>query len=482
MIDARVAIIGAGPSGLAACQVLAQRRIPFDCFEKGSDVGGLWRYENDNTLASAYASLHMNTSREIASYASCPMPAHYPDFPHHTQVLAYLEDYVEHFGLRQEIRFRTEVSAVEPVDDVWEVHWRDADGTEGSERYAAVLVASGHHWQPRRIDLGLPGAFSGEQVHSHSYRTPEGFADKNVLVVGIGDSAMDIACETSRVSRMTFLTARRGAWIVPKYLGRSSLSEVAIKRQSRLPIAGEVASGALFDIGRSVFARRIAGIQGRPEDFGLPKPDHGFGAGILTASSEIFTRVGLGRVTPKPWISRMDGERVHFKDGSVERIDAIVCCTGYEISLPFLAPEVFDPAGGRVPLYRRVAHPERPGLYFIGLIDVAGPLNPLSELQAEWIADLLQGELELPSRGQMQKAIVQEERRRQKRFGASGVHPIYVDFVPYLQTLQRERRRGRHGGSQLSKRNPLAAGVSASGLEGNPSGGAVRPSADSVSS
>jgi dimethylaniline monooxygenase (N-oxide forming) len=455
MIDGRVAIIGAGSSGIAACQVLAQRGIPFDCFEKGSNVGGLWRYENDNAMASAYASLHINTSRETARYASYPMPGDYPDFPHHTQMLAYLEDYVEHFGFRSGIRFRTEVTAVAPAGGAWEVRWRDAAGATGSERYGAVLIASGHHWQPRRLDLEARlGPFAGTQMHSHSYRTAESFAEKNVLVVGIGDSAMDIACDTSRVSKMTFLTARRGAWIVPKYLGSTSLGEVGLRLQSRVPIAGEVASGALFNIGRSVFARKIERIHGRPQDYGLPKPDHGFGVGVPTASGEIFTRIGLGRVTPKPWISRLDGERVHFEDGSAESIDAIVHCTGYEIALPFLSADILDPTGNQAPLYGRVVHPDRPGLYFIGLIDVAGPLNPLSELQAQWVADLLEHRVELPSRAEMRRTIAREERRRQKRFGAAGRHAIYVDYGPYLHTLRRERKRRRGGRDARVARRP----------------------------
>jgi hypothetical protein len=441
----RVAIIGAGSSGIAACQVLRERGIPFDCFEKGSDVGGLWRYENDNALASAYSSLYINTSRETARYASHPMPDDYPDFPHHTQMLSYLEDYVEHFGFRDRIRFRTEVIGVESVDGAWEVEWRDAAGEVHSQLHTAVLVASGHHWDPRWPDRTLPGTFAGEEIHSHFYRTPDNCENKNVLVVGIGDSAMDIACDTSRVSRMTFLTARRGAWIVPKYLGADPLGQVVIERQARLPIACEVASGALFNIGSALFARKIALINGRPEDHGLPAPDHKFGRGIPTASSEIFTRIGLGSVTPKPWISRFDGKRVHFEDGSVEEIDVIVYCTGYKITLPFLSEEVID-AKNELPLYKRVVHPDRPGLYFIGLIDVAGPLNPLSELQTEWVADLLEGKVALPSCAQMKQAVVREDRRRQKRFGAPKRNAIYVDYVPYLNALRRERKRRRRNG------------------------------------
>ncbi len=444
--DGRVAVIGAGSSGMAACQVLQERGLPFDCFEKGSDIGGLWRYENDNTLSSAYASLHINTPRKIAQYASYPMPEDYPDFPDNNLVLAYLEDYLEHFALREHIRFRTEVLSIQRVEAVWEVRWRDTDDTLHSDRYAAVLVASGHHWDPRPMDPPLPGSFDGRQLHSHFYRTTDGLEGKNVLVVGMGDSAIDIACDTARVSKITFLAARRGAWILPRYLGSRPLSEIGVRLQSRVPIAREVAGGPLFKIGSRILSRRISSFVGRPDDHGLPRPDHRFGSGIFTGPADIYTQIGLGRVTPKRWISHLDGGQAAFEDGSTEDIDVIVYCTGYKISLPFLADSIVDPENGSVPLYKRVIHPDLPGLYFIGLIDVAGPLNPLAELQAQWIADLLQDKAELPSRARMMQAIAREDDRRQKRFGGRR-HAIHVDFVPYLQALRRERKRARRKAS-----------------------------------
>jgi dimethylaniline monooxygenase (N-oxide forming) len=463
-IEGRVAVIGAGSSGLAACRVLHQRKLPFDCFEKGSDVGGLWRYENDNGLACAYASLHLNTSRNTAQYTSYPMPEHYPDFPHHSQMLAYFEDYAEHFSLREHIRFRTEVTATRRVEDGWEVQWRDADGTVQSDRYAAVLIASGHHWDPRKPEP-LPGSFGGREIHSCDYRTAHEFEGMNVLVVGLGDSALDIASDTSRSSKMTFLTARRGAWLLPKTFGSRPLGEVAIGLMSRSPIAGEVAGGPLFKLTSTVFSRWNNLQMGRPESHGLPKPDHRFGTDIAAVASDVLTRIGYGRVTPKPWISHTEGERVHFQDGSAEKIDVIVYCTGYNIALPFLAYPVVD-ADGTVPLYKRVVHPDLPGLYFVGLIDVAGPLNPLAELQAEWIADLLEGSAQLPSSPRMRAAIAHEDRRRQKRFGTRGRHAIFVDYAPYRLALRRELR-----GAHSSQRKPVAAGVGASGLAGSPSTG-----------
>src|SRR3954454_7585791 len=203
----KVCVIGAGSSGIAACQVLAGRGIGFDCFEKGSEVGGNWRYENDNELSSAYRSLHINTSRGLMAYRTYPMPDDYPDYPNHFQIARYFDDYVDHFGLREKIRFRTEVLSVAPVDGEWEVTVRERDGEEESHRYRAVLVANGHHWDPRWPEPSFPGAdrFEGEQIHAHEYVDTEGFERRNVVVLGMGNSAMDIAVEVSLVAKRTFL-------------------------------------------------------------------------------------------------------------------------------------------------------------------------------------------------------------------------------------------------------------------------------------
>src|SRR4051795_2990583 len=139
--QARVCVIGAGSSGIATCQVMKARGIPFDCFEKGSSVGGNWRYLNDNGMSSAYRSLFINTSRSMMAYRAYQMPEDLPDYPHHTQIARYFDDYVDHFGFRDDIRFGTEVVRVEPAEDGWEVTLDDGS----THRYDAVFVANGHH-------------------------------------------------------------------------------------------------------------------------------------------------------------------------------------------------------------------------------------------------------------------------------------------------------------------------------------------------
>ena len=126
----KVCIIGAGGSGIVAAQVLDARGIPFDCFEKGSQIGGNWRFENDNGMSSAYRSLHINTSRRVMAFKSLPMPDHFPDYPDHFQMAAYFDEFADHFGLREKISFRTEVVKVEPADGAWAVTTRGESGAE----------------------------------------------------------------------------------------------------------------------------------------------------------------------------------------------------------------------------------------------------------------------------------------------------------------------------------------------------------------
>ena len=432
-------MIGAGSSGIAACQVLEARGIQFDCFEKGSGVGGNWRYQNDNGMSSAYLSLHINTSRGLMAYATFPMPDDYPDYPNHFQIARYFDAYVDHFGFRDRICFRTEVIAVEPGDGgQWTVTVEDDRGRRERHSYGAVLVANGHHWDPRWPEPPFPGSdrFEGEQIHAHYYREPEALEGKRVLVLGIGNSATDIAVESSRVAEATFLAMRRGAYVVPKYLGGKPTDEAGAEAITRLPLA----------LQRRFFLRSLKTATGEMTSYGLPQPDHKLLEAHPTISSELLPRIGHGDIDVKPNIDRFEGSRVLFADGSGEEIDLVVYCTGYKISFPFLAPELVTAEDNRVPLYRRVVSIENPGLYFIGLIQPLGAIMPIAELQSEWVADLLEGSAVLPATGTMRNVVEREDRRMAKRYVASKRHTIQVDFYPYMRTLLRERRRGARRG------------------------------------
>lgn len=430
----KVCIIGAGSSGITACQVLAARGIPFDCFEKGSKIGGNWRYENDNGTSSAYRSLHINSARKLMSFKAFPMPADYPDYPSHRQVAKYFDDYAERFRLVEKITFRTEVVAAEPAGDDWDVTVEGADGDRRTERYRAVLVANGHHWKPRWPEPPFPGAgeYEGEQMHVHHYREPDVLEGKRVLVLGIGNSAVDVAVESSRIADATFLAMRRGAYVLPKFLGGKPIDESMPPALSYLPMRVQ-----------RFFASRLLKLSiGEMTDYGLPKPDHKLFEAHPTVSSELLPRLGHGDIAAKPNIDRFAGGRtVRFADGSEEEVDLAIYCTGYEMSFPFLDEKVFAAPDNRMPLYKRAVSAENPGLYFIGFIQPLGPIMPLAEAQAEWVADLLTSRAALPSAAEMRTEIADYDRWLKKRFVSSKRHTVEVDFHPYLREIRKERKR-----------------------------------------
>jgi len=438
MTGGRACIIGAGSSGITAAQVLAAAGVDFDCFEIGSGVGGNWRYGNDNGVSSAYRSLHINTSREAMEFAAYPMPATYPDYPSHWQIADYFDDFVDHFGLRGRITFRTEVTKVEPSpggrDGGYDVTTRSRDDgrTPTTAHYDHVLVANGHHWDPRWPEPAFPGSedFPGEQIHAHYYRTPEMFVGKHVVVLGIGNSACDIAVEASRHARTTYLAMRRGAWVIPKYLFGTPTDHLTDTPLARGPVV-------LQKLGMRAMLRVAVG---KMTDYGLPKPDHDVLEAHPTVSDDLLSTLGHGDITVKPSISRFEGSTVHFTDGSSVEADVVVYCTGYKVTFPFLDETVVRADDNHIDLYRRVVPPDLPGLYFIGLVQPLGAVMPLAEAQAHWVADLIRGRVALPSPAEMRRQVTSYDEALRKRYVASKRHTIEVDFHAYRAEIARERK------------------------------------------
>ncbi len=435
---ARVCIIGAGSSGITAAQVLADKGIAFDCFEMGSGVGGNWRYGNDNGVSSAYRSLHINTSRSAMEYAAYPMPESLPDYPSHWQIADYFDAFVDHFGLREQITFRTEVVKVAAAQaGGYDVTVRSLDNVRESEthHYDHVIVANGHHWDPRWPEPGFPGSedFPGEQLHAHYYRTPDVFADKRVVVLGIGNSATDIAVESSRVATETHLAMRRGAHILPKYLFGVPTDHLTDSPLARGPFA-------MQKLGMKTMLRLAVG---KMTDYGLPEPDHQVLEAHPTVSDDLLSRLGHGDISVKPNIDHFEGSTVCFVDGSKVEADVVVYSTGYKVSFPFLDDTVVRAEDNHVDLYRRVVSPDHPGLYFVGLIQPLGAVMPIAEAQSHWVVELIAGEVSLPPVAEMRAQIAAYDASLRKRYVASKRHTIQVDAHTYRTELAKERKRRR---------------------------------------
>lgn len=431
MLHGKVCLIGAGSSGITVAKTLHERGIPFDCLEKGSGVGGLWRYQNDNGLSAAYRSLHINTSRDKMQFADYPMPRDYPHFPHHSLILKYFEDYVDHFGFRDKITFQTSVLSVQRQPDrSFQVATEDRAGNRRAENYAAVLIASGHHWKPRRPTF--PGQFDGHTLHSHDYRTAEGLEGKRVLVIGMGNSGCDIACEASRVAAKVLLSTRRGAHIIPKFMFGVPLDQV---------LGGWAWRYLPHWLFKWLFEQGLQISRGKLTNYGLPKPKHKILEEHPTISGDLLNLIGHGEVHIRPNVERLEGTRVRFTDDTVEDVDVIVYATGYDIGFPFLGKELFEVRDNEVRLYKYVVHPQFTNLLFIGLVQPWGAIMPLAEAQGKWAADLIEGRCGLPAVEDMERDIDRLRRKMARRYTQTARHTIQVDFYTYLDEMRRQRRR-----------------------------------------
>lgn len=423
-----VCIIGAGSSGVAAAKALKEKSVAFECYEIGSNIGGMWRYQNDNGLSSAYRSLHIDTSRKNLGYSDFPIPDHYPDFLSHFEVLEYLESYAKHFGVMEHIRFKTRVTRIEPKDGIWLVTLDDG----AQKRFRSVLVANGHLWDPRTAQFD--GYFDGEQLHSHHYKTSDPFKDKNVLIVGIGNSAVDIAVDVCKGAKSTLLSTRRSAWVMPKYFMGYPMDQVSsyIARTFRLSTRRT----------RSIMQRLAYLVTGDQTRFGIPRPKHEIWREHATLSQELIPYCGHGWIRVKPNIKQLQGTHVQFEDGTTEPVDVIIQATGYKTTFPFLDRSLFEVKDGKVDLYRRMLPIDLPGLYMVGLVQPIGPTIPLVEIQARWLAAVLSGQTALPASSVMQKEIQAHNDAIARQFVGSARYTLEVDFRTYAKQLNGDIHSG----------------------------------------
>ncbi|MBF6149147.1 flavin-containing monooxygenase [Nocardia nova] len=425
MYQPRTAVIGAGISGLTAGKMLGDYGVPYVCFESSDRVGGNWAFGNPNGHSSAYRSLHIDTSKHQLSFRDFPMPEEFPDFPHHTQIKQYLDDYCAAFDLYRSIEFGNGVEHARRLPGGgWELR------TQRNEvrHFDFLVVANGHHWDPRYPEF--PGEFTGRTMHAHHYidpRTPMDFSDQRILVVGLGNSAADIAVELSSkaLGNKLTLSTRSGAWIVPKYIAGKPADKY-YRTSPYIPFSWQ---RKIAQWGQPLTA-------GRPENYGLPTPNHKFFEAHPTQSVELPLRLGSGDVIPKPNIDRFDGATVHFADGTADDFDIIIYATGYNITFPFFDPEFISAPDNKIDLYKRMFLPGFEDLAFAGFAQSTPTLFPFVECQARLIGAYAVGRYRLPSADEMRRVIVAEQQHYTGHMVPSARHTQQVDYFLYEHDMR----------------------------------------------
>ncbi|KAF8791269.1 flavin-containing monooxygenase 5-like [Argiope bruennichi] len=442
-VSKRVAVIGAGPCGLGAVKNLKDEGLEPVCFERTGHLGGLWRYHDEDMdgVASVMKTTIINTSKELGACSECPPPAHYPNYMHHTLMYEYIHALAERGDCIRHIKFYHETKSIEKAEDYektgrWKVTCRNTQtGELVSDTFDCVCICIGHHVFPHEPTFPGQEEFEGKILHTHSLKKVDGFEDKRVVVVGVGNSGMDAAVELSAVAKKVYLSSRRGAWVLPRVGPKGNPFDATFVRRYLHLLQNILPYNLICYVSEKQLNERF-----NHELYNL-KPKHRVWSQHPTVSDTLPIKLLSGVVVTRGGIKRFTKKGVVF-DGEEEEteVDAVVLATGYKVKFPFLSDDILPIKDNKVRLYKFIFPPHLPHstLAILGLIQPSGPGFPCGEMQCRWISRIFSGNHSLPSRDVMEADIEKKLDHIRKRFVDSPRHTLQVDFISYQDELAEE--------------------------------------------
>ncbi len=423
-------VVGAGPHGLSALKALLQHGLEADGYERATDLGGNWNFGAPTSRV--YESTHLISSKPFTQFPDFPMPDSYPDYPSHRQVKDYFARYADHFGLRDRITFGAEVVAAEPVDDgaAWLVTVKTGR-KQATYRYAGLVVANGHNWNPKVPGYEGLDEFRGTVLHSADYKGPDVLRGRRVLVVGAGNTGCDVAVESAQNATRTWHSTRRGYYYNPKFtMGRPSDQVADSLLALRIPLA----------MRRVLFNTTLKVAVGDLTKFGLKRPDHKFFETHPIINQQLVYYVGQGDIAPVDDVARFDADGAVFTDGTRADVDVVVFCTGYLVAFPFLEQGWLNWQGDHPQLFLQMFTPTFDNLVVSGLIQPDSGQWTLAHWQGVLIARVAEALRDDPVRARAFLSRAPHEVGRRYSAGAtykdSTRHYYEVAHQDYLAALQ----------------------------------------------
>jgi len=427
----RYCIVGAGPGGLVAARAFRLEGAPYDQFERHGDVGGIW--DIDNPGSSMYESAHFISSKYTSGFFGYPMPEAFPDYPDHRQILSYVRGFADEFDLKRGVTLDCGVTHATPVGDGAKDGWDVTLQTGETRRYHGLVCANGVTWHPSLPTYPGLESFAGDVRHTVAHRSADDFKGRRVLVVGAGNSGVDIACDAARAADAAFLSVRRGYRFVPKHVFGVPL-DVFLLGQMAPP------KGVVLPDDPS---KMIDALTGDLTRYGLPAPDHKALESHPILNSQILHHLAHGDVLAKPDIERFTPTGAIFKDGSEERFDLVMFATGYEYRIPYLDEGLFTWSQGHPELYLNIFHRTLEGLSVLGFVEFASAAYQRFDEMAQMLvmdANIRQTGVGLDEWTAM-KANDQPNLRGGMSYVNSPRHANYVEVGTYRRPLAEIRAR-----------------------------------------
>ncbi|XP_042781876.1 dimethylaniline monooxygenase [N-oxide-forming] 4 [Panthera leo] len=434
----RVAVIGAGVSGLSSIKCCLDEDLEPTCFERSNDIGGLWKFTETSKdgMTRVYRSLVTNVCKEMSCYSDFPFQEDYPNYMNQGKFWDYLQEFVEHFDLLKYIRFRTTVCSVTKRPDFSETgQWDVVTETEGKRDrgvFDAVMVCTGHFLNPHLPLESFPGIhkFKGQILHSQEYKSPEGFQGKRVLVIGLGNTGGDVAVELSRTAAQVLLSTRTGAWVIHRCSNGGYPYNMVITRRYLNFMAQVLPSCVLNWIQERQMNKRL-----NHENYGLSitkgrKPK-------FIVNDELPICILCGTVTMKTSVKEFTETSAVFEDGTVEEnLDVVIFTTGYTFSFPFLEEPLKSLCTKKIFLYKQVfpSNLERATLAIIGLISLKGSILSGTELQARWATRVFKGLCKIPPSPKLMAEAAKKEQLIERGV-MKDISKDKLEYITYMDDI-----------------------------------------------
>lgn len=364
----KFAIIGAGFSGLAMANALKKIKVDFDLYDANDAIGGNWY----NVV---YDSGHTITPAKMMEFPDFKMPESFPLFPSKKQIQDYLNDFVKTHDLNQHIYLNHSVKEIKNSEDSkWSILFENGE----KKMYSGVILGIGLFRQP--LIPTYEGEFNGQILHSSKYKSPDILKDKNVLVVGAGNSGVDIVVESSLNAIRTDVSLRDTPWIIPKTFGKRPITDYL---GPKIP---KWIKKIILKLGHNVMFGNI-------ENYGIEKPKHALFTKPPTVNESFIHSLKHGKFTPKPEIKKFDGKAVHFVDGSSQEYDTIIFATGFKPSYKIVEEGVIPFENQRPVLIHGVFTPNKKHIYIIGSGVPNNGIGPVVYANANLIAKAIKTQM-----------------------------------------------------------------------------------------
>jgi len=390
----KVAVIGAGPSGLTTAKALLEEGHQPIIFEEKKGIGGQWFVDSSNDTTHNYKNVRFQTSKYTSFFSDFNLDHELSLFPTIKEVNRYLHKYSEHFNLTKHIQFGSKVVEIKQNDNKeWEVYVQN-EGNITKEVFDAVAVCVGGFWKPNIPNAEILNNFTGQILHSSEYIDAEDYRGKNVLVVGNGVSGLDISVDLVKSAKKVHLSFRNKHMILPRMTGYvpNDMQITPIQRIINQEMSNEQLKTHLKNI-IPEHMKMLVETNLLPEDITREK--------IFMINDEIISKIFHNEVQIVPEISKFKGKKCFFVDKSSINIDSVIYCTGYNDIHEYQF--FYDLLGEKaIPkLYENVFHPDLTNFALIGGIEANLSVWPTLELQGRWFSMVLSGKCKLPLKNTM---------------------------------------------------------------------------------